>query len=369
MKVKSLIAIFLLFAVTVGAAEGGFPRVYTASVPKAGGGLTAQVDFLKVIAVNENVATIAFLVRDQPELERIQKLSPENLEIEPDLTADLYQQMNYDDGANQQQRQAQDWDSIQGFSCYKSVQGTFDWMSFMVNRAAFKPNLSVTIADIGNSYLKTQNSNNGHDILALKITGNSGATDKGILFVMSGLHAREYAPPELVSRWAESLIGGYGLDADVTAMLDHTEIHLVLQANPDGREVAETDRPVFQRKNRNGSPFLCGDSYGVDLNRNFPFGWGSDEGSSNDPCSQIYRGPEPASEPEVRAIMSYCQSIFPEGQGKDDPNDVILEGYDEQTTKGVFLDVHSSGEIIIWPWVSFMRRYAATKCDLQFLVR
>lgn len=367
MQVKSLISIFLLLTGTVGA-EGGFPLVYTANVPKAGGGLTSQVDFLKVIAVNENVAKIAFLVRGQDELERIQQLSPENLEIEPDLTEDLHHQMNYDDGASQQQRHAQDWDSIQGFSCYKSVQGTFDWMSFMVSRAVYKPKLSVAITDIGDSHLKTQNSNNGDDILALKITGNSGATDKGIFFVMSGLHAREYAPTELVSRWAESLINGYGLDADVTALLDHTEIHIVLQANPDGRKVAETDRPVLQRKNRNGSPFLCGDSYGVDLNRNFPFGWGSDEGSSNDPCSETYRGPEPASEPEVRAILNYCQSIFPEGQGKDDPNEVILEGYDEQTTAGVFLDVHAYGEIIIWPWVSFMRRYVATDCGLRLLV-
>ena len=41
---------------------------------------------------------------------------------------------------------------------------------------------------------------------------------------------------------------------------------------------------------------------GVDLNRNFPFGFGP-RGSSSDPASDWYRGPRPASEPETQAFM------------------------------------------------------------------
>ena len=70
---------------------------------------------------------------------------------------------------------------------------------------------------------------------------------------MSGLHPRELAPPELSSRWVESLINAYGNDADITAMLDYTEIHLVVQSNPDGRQVAETNPNVMRRKNMNPS--------------------------------------------------------------------------------------------------------------------
>ena len=48
---------------------------------------------------------------------------------------------------------------------------------------------------------------------------------------------------------------------------------------------------------QNGAP-------GVDLNRNWPYMWGmDDEGSSNDTCSEVYRGPAPGSEEEVKGIM------------------------------------------------------------------
>jgi hypothetical protein len=45
---------------------------------------------------------------------------------------------------------------------------------------------------------------------------------------------------------------------------------------------------------------------GVDLNRNYPFMFAADdEGSSNDPCSLLYRGPEAFSEPETRHIRDF----------------------------------------------------------------
>ena len=293
-------------------------------------------------------------MHDQEELTFIESLRPTKLKVETDLTEDLQYQRSYDD--NGRHKQLQNYDTIPGFSCYKSVEGTFNWMNEMVIKATEIPGLSVTISDIGDSYLKTEDATEGSDMLVMKITGNSaGATEKGLFFAMSGIHAREYAPVELVSRWADSLINSYGNDADITAMLDHTEIHLVLQSNPDGRKVAETDRDQFRRKNLNpgGSIFPCmGGSYGVDLNRNFPFNWGSNGGSSGFKCSQTYRGPSPASEPEVKAIVDYCESIFPEGQRKADPEGQAQEAFDEKTTKGIFFDVHSFTEIIIWPWVS-----------------
>jgi carboxypeptidase T len=44
---------------------------------------------------------------------------------------------------------------------------------------------------------------------------------------------------------------------------------------------------------------------GVDLNRNYAWNFGNDNnGSSTDPCSEIYRGPFAFSEPETRAIKN-----------------------------------------------------------------
>lgn len=45
---------------------------------------------------------------------------------------------------------------------------------------------------------------------------------------------------------------------------------------------------------------------GVDLNRNFGYKWAYDNfGSSDDPCSEAYRGKEPFSEPETQALKSF----------------------------------------------------------------
>ena len=47
---------------------------------------------------------------------------------------------------------------------------------------------------------------------------------------------------------------------------------------------------------------------GVDLNRNFPYRWRSDE----PPGSGYYQGPEPASEPETRASMRLIRHLEPD---------------------------------------------------------
>ena len=140
------------------------------------------------------------------------------------------------------------------------------------------PNLKVTIVDIGDSYLKTQNPNQGHDILALEITGSGNDEDKPVFFAMAGIHPREYTPPVLLAHWAQELIDGYGDDVEITHLLDRTKISLVLQSNPDGRELAETSE-IWRRKNLNTEDGFCGSSGGVDLNRNLTkaagFGWSS----------------------------------------------------------------------------------------------
>jgi carboxypeptidase T len=148
---------------------------------------------------------------------------------------------------------------IANYPCYKNLQGSFAWMDAMVVQAASFNGLSVTKSDIGDSYIKTKNIPAGYDIRALKITGDAGGVaTKGILFIMSGIHTRKMTPPQLASRWVETLINRYGNDADITAMLDSTKIHLVLQANPDGLQVAEMNPSVLRCKNMNPGTAIKG---------------------------------------------------------------------------------------------------------------
>ncbi|MHC4681228.1 MAG: M14 family zinc carboxypeptidase, partial [Planctomycetota bacterium] len=68
----------------------------------------------------------------------------------------------------------------------------------------------------------------------------------------------------------------------------------------DGYEYVFTN-DNYWRKNRHD----FGDGVGVDLNRNYPFGWDAVCGGSSTVTSQTYRGPAAASEPETQAMIAF----------------------------------------------------------------
>uniref|UniRef100_A0A7S4HR62 Peptidase M14 domain-containing protein n=1 Tax=Odontella aurita TaxID=265563 RepID=A0A7S4HR62_9STRA len=218
------------------------------------------------------------------------------------------------------------------------------------------------LVDMGDSYHKIARVGKGWDLWVLKLTNRArpgGYDRKGIFFSMFGLHAREYAPPEIGTRMAEYVVQNYGRDADVTALLDNNELHLLLLANPDGREIAQDNRSAWWRKNTNFGPNAdgryCGNQFedgGVDLNRNFDFMWGDDVGSSSDPCESDFRGSRAFSEPESRAVGDYAREIFPSSQFRSDPEgrSSIRRERNTDASVGLFVDVHAYGELVISPW-------------------
>lgn len=174
--------------------------------------------------------------------------------------------------------------------------------------------------------------------------------------------AREYAPPEAVRRFLLHILDHVQTNNSLPPYLETTQIHWVPYVNVDGRIAAETTEP-WRRKNMNRdwntmSNTCADDAYGVDLNRNYPFQWGVHGGSSLDACSPFSRGNLPASEPETQAVVTYAASIFPKAQREnqqafsiqsadDPPIDRIpntWKGFNETTTKGVFVDLHSYGQ-------------------------
>ena len=227
---------------------------------------------------------------------------------------------------------------IPGFSCYRTVDETYATAEAL---AMTYPDLASWI-DVGDSWEK-QSGFGGSDMMVLRLTNANIGGDKPRLFTTSAIHAREYTTAELNTRFAEYLLENYGQDADATWLLDFTEIHLMLHANPDGRRRAQTG--LSWRKNTNQN--FCGatsNDRGVDLNRNFEYGWGCCNGSSGNQCSLVYRGPGPGSEPEVAAIQQYAQTIFPDARG---PNQNDAAPAD---TPGVYIDIHSFSELVLWPW-------------------
>ncbi len=227
-------------------------------------------------------------------------------------------------------------EGIPGYPCYRTVEET---LADGAALALASPDLAEWI-DIGDSWEKTAfGPSYGYDLMVLRLTNTSNgipSADKPKLWVMGAVHAREYATAEAVTRFAEHLLAEYGLDPDVTWLLDRHEIHVLLQANPDGRKQAEAG--LSWRKNTNQN--YCGPtstSRGADLNRNHDFEWGCCGGSSSDPCSTTFRGASPASEPETQAVRDWITANFPDWR----PDDLTTPAPDHAT--GIFIDVHSYG--------------------------
>ncbi|HBO34077.1 MAG TPA: hypothetical protein DD636_04975, partial [Anaerolineaceae bacterium] len=83
---------------------------------------------------------------------------------------------------------------IPGYPCYRTVAEIYASADTL---AADYPGL-VQLLDIGDSWEKTQNPNAGWDMEVLVLGNrNTPSVPKSDAFFMSGIHAREWAPPEL----------------------------------------------------------------------------------------------------------------------------------------------------------------------------
>jgi carboxypeptidase T len=170
----------------------------------------------------------------------------------------------------------------------------------------------------------------GRDILGVRLNpevenAEAPTSLPGAIF-MGGHHAREHLSMELPLRYARHLAEGYGKDSTITDLLNRRDIYFIPMVNADGAEFdISTGRYKSWRKNRKVNGGSC---LGVDLNRNYGYQWGTG-GSSNNPCSDVYMGTAPFSEPETMAIKTFVESK---------PNVKVL------------LSFHTFSELILYPW-------------------
>ncbi len=144
----------------------------------------------------------------------------------------------------------------------------------------------------------------GRHISALKISDNVGSDeDEPNILYVGNHHAREIATPAHMVQWMRDLCAEYGNDPLVTAAIDSQEIWVVPTLNPDGLEYVWSS-DMWWRKNRrvNG-----GNSFGVDLNRNYPYDWANCGSYSHNSTSNVYAGPGPGSEPETQTMMELAR--------------------------------------------------------------
>jgi len=145
----------------------------------------------------------------------------------------------------------------------------------------------------------------GRSIWAIRISDNvkNKDYDEPVILFNSMHHAREIMTPEISLDIIDYLLSNYKSDKKVQNWVDGNEIWVIPMFNVDGNNIMWTKDSMWRKNARNG--------YGVDLNRNYPFGWNSCNGSSNSTSAQNYRGPNPASEPETQAMMDFVSKIKP----------------------------------------------------------
>lgn len=94
----------------------------------------------------------------------------------------------------------------------------------------------------------------GKSLYFLKISKNPAADERLPEFkYISSMHGDEITGRELMLSLANDLLSGYGKNAQITELIDNTEIYIMPSMNPDGSE-------MHQRYNANNA----------DLNRDFP---------------------------------------------------------------------------------------------------
>ena len=143
----------------------------------------------------------------------------------------------------------------------------------------------------------------GRHIVALRISDQvSEDEDEPTCLIVGAHHAREIVTPVIALHAAEQLTRQYGSDPTITALVDEHEIWVAPVWNPDGYEHVFY-RDYFWRKNRR----VFSSGVGVDLNRNYPFGWDSACSGTTNVTSQTYRGPDPNSEPETQTMMALAR--------------------------------------------------------------
>lgn len=158
---------------------------------------------------------------------------------------------------------------------------------------------------------------------ALKVLRiSNGNTKNKAVWVDGGIHAREWISPATVTYIIDQLTENWEDQSDDIKNIDWYFLPVM---NPDGYEFTHTNDRLWRKNRRVSGPFCAG----VDLNRNYGYHWGG-QGSSKQPCSEIYAGSSAFSEPETKAVKDFLEKSA--GNFK------------------ASLSFHSYGQYILYPW-------------------
>jgi hypothetical protein len=179
-------------------------------------------------------------------------------------------------------------------------------------------------------YAMAENSHNSRQMFWVRLSDNPTANEGEPEVLYTGMHhAREAIGMAALLYYMYYLLENYDTDPDCQYIVDNFELYFVPIINVDGYAYNIQNNPNgggMWRKNRRQN---SDGSYGVDLNRNYGYMWGYDNGgSSPTPSDETYRGPSAFSEPEIQNIQNFCED-----------NEFRLA-----------LNYHSYANLLLYPW-------------------
>jgi hypothetical protein len=195
-----------------------------------------------------------------------------------------------------------------------------------IQQAASNHTDIFALSSIGTSY-------EGRTIWLGKISDNVNVDeDEPEVLFTHHQHAREHLTVEMALYTMHMLVDEYGVDQQITDLVNSREIWIVFDLNPDGGEYdIATGTYRSWRKNRQPNPGSS--AVGTDLNRNWGYKWACCGGSSGTTSSETYHGSAPVSSPEDQVVRNFVNSRVVNGK---------------QQIK-VALDLHAYGELVLWP--------------------
>uniref|UniRef100_A0A914HRG4 Peptidase M14 carboxypeptidase A domain-containing protein n=1 Tax=Globodera rostochiensis TaxID=31243 RepID=A0A914HRG4_GLORO len=197
----------------------------------------------------------------------------------------------------------------------------------------------------------------GRDLLGVRIGRRDGDDEEDgrqLVYIDAGVHAREWIAPaaalylidKLISLWNQQLLqdDDYPIspeDSDSpspssssssssisVSILGQFEFVIVPCANPDGYAFSMS-RDRLWRKTRSRNETMHKWCVGADANRNWGYRW-AETGSPRSPCSNIFPGRAPFSEPEVLAVKDFLSR--------------------ELGRLVAYISLHSYGQLVLSPW-------------------
>ncbi len=187
--------------------------------------------------------------------------------------------------------------SMGGYLTYQEMLDNLDAM------AAQYPTLITARASIS-TFLTFEN----RPIYHVKISDNASTDEVEPEVLQTAIHhAREPMSMSQTIFYMWYLLENYNTNDEVKYLVDNTEIFFVPCINPDGYIYNETTDPSgggMHRKNRRN---IGTTNKGVDLNRNYSYGWGT-TGVSFNVDDDTYPGTGAFSEPETQAMQWLCQN-------------------------------------------------------------